>query len=56
VRIAAFWAKAVSPNNPKVIDGMPFIDSYEFAPECYDNDCSQMNGRFSRFGSFFINC
>jgi serine/threonine protein kinase len=33
--------------HPKAINGMPFIDSYYLAPECYNNCCSQMSDVFS---------
>jgi serine/threonine protein kinase len=54
VRIVDF-GQSISLNNPeipsvthpKAIDGMPFFDSYYFAPECYANNCSQRSDVFS---------
>jgi serine/threonine protein kinase len=54
VRIADF-GQSISLTNPeipslihpKTINGMPFINSYYLAPECYDNCCSQMSDVFS---------
>jgi serine/threonine protein kinase len=54
VRIADF-GRSISLTNPeipslihpKAEDGVPFIDSHYFAPECYDKRCSQMSDVFS---------
>jgi serine/threonine protein kinase len=54
VRIADF-GQSISLNNPEipsvthseVMDGMLFVGSYYLAPECYDNDYSQMSDVFS---------
>jgi serine/threonine protein kinase len=54
VRIADF-GRSISLNNPEIPsvthpntrDGVLFMDSYYFAPECYDNRDSQMSDVFS---------
>jgi serine/threonine protein kinase len=54
VRIADF-GQSISLTNPEipsvthpnVINGMPFVDSYYFAPECHYNSYSQMSDVFS---------
>jgi serine/threonine protein kinase len=54
VRIADF-GRSISLNNPEIpslihpdaADGISFIDSYYFAPECYENRASQRSDVFS---------
>jgi serine/threonine protein kinase len=54
VRIADF-GQSISLTNPEIpslihpntTDEIPFMDSYYFAPECYENSCSQMSDVFS---------
>jgi serine/threonine protein kinase len=46
-RISLNYVQIPSLVHPKAIGGMSFVDSSYLAPECYDNNCSQMSDVFS---------